>query len=261
MANKPRQIDKQLEQLTAAEKLAAAKEKIKTLTFLAENAFDFVAMTAKVSYGDDVAAKIPPSKFANAYLVLRDQLMEAGIIKACKLLDPPNSIMRDSLPVVAKLLDDGDVQTLVLREVGGRERAGSFIMADPELAPELREEVERQIQSVAATEADFRVEWAEKRIPELIDEIGHLARSELYRGVKEVRDAHIAHSLTRQTGKEPQMKYGHESELVAKAAEIIESLYNIVNGVGFDLSGDVQKNAKERAANFWAHIEFKAPRE
>ena len=160
------------------------------------------------------------------------------IVRLCAIWDKADPD-KESIPTVVELIDTEEIIDVLANEVRSHWTDIGGHLLNPSDDPELAA-IERE--TVNASNSRFGDEQALKAKTELMQAINDsltILRSPRLASVVNLRDKHLAHSLTttrreKRTPVQP-MKFGDETELLNASIPIVERLYCWVNGVSFSV--------------------------
>jgi len=157
-------------------------------------------------------------------------------VRLCALWDSPDK-EKENIATIVELIDHQDVIDLLAED------SYEFWSA-------------RQDESMA----DRDKKSVRDNLKKVIEGSREILESACLKSIMNVRDKHLAHSLsgTRREGKgsvEP-MKYGDVNKVVEKTLPIVEALHCCVNGAGFSFK-ECQRIARKNAEALWSGCSFK----
>jgi hypothetical protein len=214
------------------------------------------ANNAFVVHSEALTSQIPQSFAANAFNVFQRSMHQIEIVRLCALWDGVDPD-KENIPTVIELVDDPDIIEALAEEtrsyhanMGGR----VFKSGD--------EDEEMLAQALEASNAQFGAEQAERARTELngaIKAARAISKSERLSSVMNIRDKHLAHSLT-ETRREKKktirpMTWGDGTDLFESSIPIVEGLYCWVAGKSFSIA-DSQRIDQENAEALWKGCKF-----
>jgi hypothetical protein len=244
-------------QMATVERVEAARQKTERVV---DHLLQLIALhetNAIVVYSDTLALQIPRSYAANAFNVLQQSLYRFEIVRLCALWDRAwPDLSRESIPTIVELIADSNVIDALVEET--RSTWTSRILPvdseDPKTDAALREALtrlnERPVEEKAAEVSDG--------LKESIARGRKIENSAILRGVRKLRDKHLASSLF-ETFQEKEtavpMQYGDERELLLGSIQLVEMLQLWVNGtsIDFDKSRQIARKSVEA---LWKHCTF-----
>jgi AbiU2 len=250
--------------LSSEERIDLAKKKTSKLVDNALHLMNLHEANRIILYSPALSSQIRPSYAANAFNVFTDAFYKFEVIRLCVLWDPRSreDLDVESIPAVVDLIKGGEVLER-LRQDTWREFAhwpAANLGRFDESEREMIEQAMRRHQEAFATE---RTQYLIRHLGTAIRWAEQLADSELLNSVRNARNKHLAHSVaeTRLEKRQPvaNMRYGDERRLLWKSLAIINALYLVVNGTGFDWKGSIEI-AKNNAQALWQGCEFKVLR-
>ena len=137
-------------------------------------------------------------------------------------------------------------------------RASSLVgVHDPDLA---------EISQVLEEQAQQKADEARAELQKCIKTGQKIEHSALLDSVRNLRNKHLAHSLTEtrreqkveEKGPVPPVKYGDERKLLLDSLALVKELHLWVNGRSF-LFDDSRKSARRNAEELWKNCTFNVP--
>jgi AbiU2 len=159
------------EDMTAAERIQAAKEKTARVLDHLLYLLELHANNAHVVYSPLLSSQIPRSFAANAFDVLQRSMHQFEIVRLCALWDSAD-INKQNIPTVIELIDDNSIIDTLANETR------SHFANEPAFAEE----------EAKKARTDLRLAIADAR--------SFLASAQLD-SIMNIRDKHLAHSLER----------------------------------------------------------------
>ena len=175
--------------LTTAKRVQTAKQKTHRVVDHLLYLLALHESNAIVVHSDTLSMQIPRSYAANAFNLFRQCMSHFEIVRLCALWDPP-SPDRESIPTIVKLLKDHpDVIDALVEETRTTALVGVRDPALAELSPSIEEQAQRK-----TAEARDEIERCIRKGQEI-------EHSPPLASVKNVRDKHLAHSLSKTVAK------------------------------------------------------------
>jgi hypothetical protein len=208
-----------------------------------------------VLYSPLIADQVPRSYAAHAFAALQRSLLLNQLVRLSAIWDGYGDD-RESIPVIARLLDDKDVQAEAVEAVRSRWRRLEPHATDDTASGE---DLRRWARNAVNEEADERADEAAKALPDLVERILDYARSDIVLGLRDYRNQFIAHNLDRQSldraADVATPRHGDEAEILDKTIEIVDLLYVYLHGTSFvwDRARDL---AHKCASDFWGTCRF-----
>jgi hypothetical protein len=247
------------ETMSKAERIELAKAKMEKVLDYFLYVVELHANNSFVVYSGTLASQIPESHAANAFIVFQRSMHQIEIVRLCALWDSADPDKENILTVV-ELIDDDDILEALADETRRHwsDIEGNILgdfSDDPATAEAVRQAVRRSNREVGDSEAAK----AKAQLKRAITDARALRSSPRWASVMNVRDKHLAHSLTEtrreKHGPVQAMKYGDETKLLNASFPIIEYLYCWVNGKGFSIA-DAQETDQANAAALWNGCKF-----
>jgi hypothetical protein len=252
-------IDRVISKLTIADRVMMAKAKTERVLDHLLYVLELHENNAIVVYSPTLASQIPTSFAANAFNVLQQGLHQMEIVRLCALWDGAD-MDKENIATIIELIDHPDIIEALARETAAHWHGQSGHFVNPSDDPELRK---LEIEAVRRSNQEFGDEQAQLARDELrqaIDESRAILASSKLASIMNLRDKHLAHSLTetrreRKVGSIEPMKYGDEREMLNASLPIVRMLYSWVNGTSFDLEESRQMD-RENARALWGACTF-----
>lgn len=199
---------------TVEERVALAKSKMAKVLDHFLYVVELHANNAFVVYSPTLVSQIPPSFAANAFNVFQRSMHQIEIVRLCAIWDKADPD-KESIPTVVELIDTEEIIDVLANEVRSHWTDIGGHLLNPSDDPELAA-IERE--TVNASNSRFGDEQALKAKTELMQAINDsltILRSPRLASVVNLRDKHLAHSLTttrreKRTPVQP-MKFGDET--------------------------------------------------
>lgn len=218
--------------LTKDERIALAKAKLDRVLDHFLYVIELRANNAFVVHSDVLTSQIPQSYAANAFNVFQRSMHQIEIVRLCALWDGVDPD-KENIPTVIELIDDPDIIEALAEETRSHHALEQF---GEEQAERVRTELNAAIKVARA-----------------------ISKSERLSSVMNIRDKHLAHSLT-QTRREKHktirpMTWGDGAELFESSIPIVEGLYCWVAGKGFSIANS-QRIDQKNAEALWKGCKF-----
>ena len=246
--------DDKFKMMSVPERVQIAKEKTRRVVDHLHYLLELHENNAIVLYTRTLSQQIPTSFAANAFNVFQQGMHQFEIVRLCALWD---SVKRDkeNIPTIIELIDHPDVIDALAQETASHHIGGEVL--NPSSDPELRALEEQAFQRANEQFGQEQARKARGDLRKAIDDSRAIIASTRLASIMNVRDKHLAHSLS-QTWNEkernenkveplPLMRYGDERDMLDATIPIVETLYCWVNGtsLSFEDSRDIdRKNAK-----------------
>jgi hypothetical protein len=167
---------------------------------------------------------------------------------------------KENIPTVVELIDDDDiVETLADENRRHWSDIEGNVFGEPSDDPATVEAIRQSVKRLNRQFGDDQAALAKAQLKQAIADTRALRGSARLASVMNVRDKHLAHSLTEtrreKRGPVQPMKYGDETKLLDASIPIIEHLYCWVNGKGFSIA-EAQETDQENAAALWNGCKF-----
>lgn len=239
------------EKLPVVERARTAKEKVRRVVDHLSYLLELHENNAIIVYSPTLTTQIPTSFAANAFNVFQRGLHQFEIVRLCALWDSADSD-KENIPTVVELIDHADVIEYLAQETASNWSSIGGSVLNPSDDTKLNA---LEVQAVLDNNKQFGAAQAKNAREELriaIDSARKILASQKYASIMNLRDKHLAHSLSRtrreqKVGPQSPMKYGDEREMLDATLPIVESLYCWVNGtsLSFEDSRDIdRKNAR-----------------
>jgi hypothetical protein len=229
-------------QLTTAKRIRAAKAKTDRVVDHLLYLLKLHENNTIIVYSDTLSSQIHYAHAADAFEAFRAGLHRFEIVRLCALWDPAkddkkNIPTEESIPTIIELIDL------------------------PEAIDALSKKIQRRW--LEPDDEEFAHEQAQRARDELgrvIKDVRKILKSSMLRSTRNVRDKHLAHSLTRtkhekKTKRIPRMKYGYERKILLETLSIVETLYRWVSGKSFCFANS-QGIARNNAEALWKRCTF-----
>jgi hypothetical protein len=244
------------ERLTITERIDLAKTKMARVLDHFLYVIELHANNSFIVYSPTLGSQIPPSFAANAFNVFQRSMHQIEIVRLCAIWDTADPD-KENVPTVIEMIDDEKIIEALAAETRSHRTGTGGHLLNPSDDPELA-----AIEQETVSDARFGDEQGLKATAELIDAIKDsraILRSPQLASVMNLRDKHLAHSLTT-TRRErrapiPPMKFGDETDLLNASIPIVEKLYCWVNGTGFSI-GESQEIDQTNAEALWNGCKF-----
>lgn len=186
-----------------------------------------------VVYSNTLSSQVPRSYAANAFLVFQRSMYQIEVVRLCALWDRAE-LPRENILTVIELIDDDEII-----EARGDENlrywdGGDMRIINPSDDPKFAE-LERQFTKMADRSfGQQQAARAKAKLRKAIIDSRDIGGSALLASVMNVRDKHLAHSLTttnrEKDGPVVPMKMGDETALLEASISIVEKLYRVITG-------------------------------
>jgi hypothetical protein len=205
-----------------------------------------------------LSSQIPESFAANAFTVFQRGCHQFEIVRLCALWDSPEED-RENILTVIKLIDSPGVLDMLSEDMRQFSRNSDRGLINPSDDPGVREEESQIIKDSAAQEGEEHASRCHDELVQAIKSAEAIQKSSELAGIMNLRDKHVAHSLT-QTRREKKvpvqpMKFGDETKLLEGSIPIVEALFNWVNGVSFSIA-DSREFDRKNAHALWTGCTF-----
>ena len=185
------------ERLSKAERIELAKAKMERVLDHFLYVVELHANNSFVVYSGELASQIPPSFAANAFLVFQRSMHQIEIVRLCAIWDSADPD-KENILTVAELIDDDDIIDTLADENRRHwsEIEGSMFI-DPSDDPEIAEAVRQAVSKRSNREfGDEQAAKAKCEFEEAIADARAIRKSTRLLSVMNIRDKHLAHSLT-----------------------------------------------------------------
>jgi len=196
-----------------------------------------------VVYGSALSRQIPPSFAANAFNVLQRGMFQIEIVRLCSLWDSPADD-KENITTVIELVDDEQIIEMLAEETRGAWANQSATVFNPSTDPQLVEYERAALKTANIQFGDEQAAKARAELAKSIEEVRSIQSSARLAAVMNVRDKHLAHSLTEtrreKRGPVEPMKKSDGHWLLLNSISIIETLFRWVNGKSFSIEDSVK---------------------
>jgi HEPN superfamily AbiU2-like protein len=218
----------------------------------------FHESNAIIVYSSALASQIPRSYAANAFNVFQEAMHRFEILRLCALWDPPRKD-RESIPTIVELIDDAAVIDALVEETRASWTSG-MPPIDPSEDPALDAAVRASIAHLNETRTQEKTAEARNVLRTSIEQSREIERSTLLASVRDLRNRHLAHSLSQTAQETAQpMKYGDERKLLLDSIPLVQALHLWVNCTSFNFD-DSRKIAQRNAEALWKRCTFEIER-
>lgn len=254
---------KSIDDLTAEDRLAKAKEKTSELGQSLIALIHLHESNKIVTYGRRLANQIEGQPHAvTGYNTVRHSLFSFEIVRLCSLWDGA-SLDRVSIPTIVELVRPEDVQILIAAEIRSEmlQQHETSRLVNPEGGSAADDGDRSGFRTNLGQIIEDRVEGAQTRVSQAIDTAQAVLNSSEHSSVKRHRDNHLAHQLeptVRQDSRAvplPRAKFGDEKVLLDMTITVFDALQTSLNRSHFhwDLYFD---DAKKSAEGLWNRLRF-----
>ena len=251
------------ENRTSAERIALAQAKMERVLDHFLYLLELHANNEFVVYSRTLSTQIRDSFAANAFNVFRLSMHQIEIVRLCALWDSADPD-KENIPTVVELIDDDKIIDELAQQVQANwaiNQPTGFM--NPSLDPELAAKEQQELMAINARDGDQQAAKAKIDLKEVIAKTSAILSSPLHAAVMNMRDKHLAHSLTEtrreKRGAVAAMRYGDETALLSDLIPIIETLFCWVNGKSFSIA-DSQEIDRENAQALWDGCKFEVLR-
>jgi hypothetical protein len=251
------------ESWTATRRIELAKEKMERVLDHFLYVLELNASNDFIVYSKILSTQVRSSYAANAFNVFRQGMHQIEIVRLCALWDGVG-IDKENITTVIELVDNDEVIETLAEETRRAHLTGSGIglinpSGDHALAAIEQDAIKHNQIQFANEEASK----AKTELREAITAARAISGSPLLASVMNLRDKHLAHSLTitkreKRAAVEP-MKYGYEVTLLNNSIPIVERLFCWVNGKSFSIENS-QEIDQENAEALWGGCKFEVLR-
>ena len=218
------------EKMSMADRITAAKKKTARVVDHLLYLLELHENNSIIVYSDILSSQIPTSFAANAFNIFQLGLHQFEIVRLCALWDRAES-GKENIPTVIELIDDSAVIEALAREAASHWNTNYPRLINPSDDP-TEQAFERE--ALPRSNEEFGRQQADKvrvNLPKTIDDARSIIASPILEVVMNLRDKHLAHSLS-QTRREQRagpvdpMKYGDEKKILEETFPIVEALYS-----------------------------------
>jgi hypothetical protein len=212
-----------------------------------------------VLYSPVLSSQIPTSHAANAFRTFQRGLHQMEIVRLCALWDGVD-LQKENIPTVVELIDHPDVVDALAKKAASHWEGETGFVGDLPEEPETRAAV---LDAIRASERDFGQQQAavlRRDLSNAIAETRAMLASSTHASVMNLRDKHLAHSLTesrRETnvGQVDPMEYGDERVMLEASLRIATALMCWVKGSSIDFE-ESRRIDRANAEALWKQCTF-----
>ena len=248
---------------TAETRVAKAQDCVKQLTERVQRPISLHAANKIINYSSTLSEQIPRSYAGHAFQDFQNAMFRYEVMQILALWDKAaeNSF---SIPTVIELIDCDEVISILSKETFDAHANRGARNLNPSNDPKIQNEIDRLIRGHQERFATSQAELAEQTLKECIGEARELVNRETTTSIRNFRD-HLSHSLwatyaessaSKRGASISNAKFGEERQLLDQTVRLVQDLYCWVNGVSFDLSGDISDRAERNARELWANCRF-----
>lgn len=247
------------ENMTSAERIALVKSKMERVLDHFLYLLELHANNEFVVYSRTLSTQIRDSFAANAFNVFQRSMHQIEIVRLCALWDSADPD-KENIPTVVELIaDDKIIEDLVEETRGHWANNQPPHLMNPSPDPDVAANEQQELMAMNASFGDEQAAKAKTGLREAIAKTSAILSSPLHASVMNMRDKHLAHSLTEtrreKRGAVAAMRYGDETALLSDSIPIIEALFCWVNGKSFSIA-DSQEIDRENAQALWHGCKF-----
>jgi AbiU2 len=240
-------------------RIQAAKDKTERLVGHLQYLLALHENNAIIAYSNKLSSQIPMYYAANAFNVFQRSIHQFEIVRLCALWDRAGD-EKENIPTIIKLIDDSAVIEALAQKAYTRLSTSGPALGSSSEDPATKAAEDKMIQELNEKRATEQANKAREQLPKTIADARTVLDSERLREIMNLRDKHIAHSLS-QTHREKKspvapMKYGDERKVLEETLPIVQALYSWVNGIGFSFE-ESRKIEREYAQSLWNACTFK----
>jgi hypothetical protein len=251
-------VEKLLRRLSPTDRIELAKAKMTKVLDHFLYVVELHANNAFVVYSPTLVSQIPPSFAANAFNVFQRSMHQIEIVRLCAIWDTADPD-KENIPTVVELIDSEEIIDALAAETRSHWTDIGGHLLNPSDDPELAAIEQRSVRASNIQFGDEQASKARTELMQVIDDSRSILSSPRLASVMNLRDKHLAHSLTTTRREKrapvPPMKFGDETELLNASIPIVERLYCWVNGVGFSVL-DSQEIDQKNAEALWNGCKF-----
>jgi len=231
------------EYMAHAERIELAKAKMEKVLDHFLYVLELHANNEFVVYRSVLSQQIPQSFAANAFNVFQLGMFQIEIIRLCALWDNPDTD-KENITTVVELVDDEQIIEMLGEETRSHWANQTTTVLNRADDPKLAEFEHVALETANIQFGDAQAAKARAELAKSIEEVRTIQSSARLAAVMNVRDKHLAHSLTetRREKKGPvepmQKSDGHW--LLLYSSSIIETLFCWINGKSFSIEDSVK---------------------
>ena len=247
-------------EVTTAQRVQTAKQKTDRVV---DHLLYLIALhegNAVAVHSDTLSKQIPRSRAAHAFNVFRQCMSHFEIVRLCALWEPPDPNQKtipteETIPTLVELVNDPDVIDALVEEARTTALVG------------VRDPAQADISQLIEERAQQRADEARAGLEQCIKTGQKIERSALLDSVRNLRNKHLAHSLT-ETRREQKkkvdekgpvlpVKFGDERKLLLDSIPLMRALHLWMTGGDRDFLFDISReNARRNAEELWKNCTF-----
>lgn len=250
------------ENLASQERIDLAKKRMTKVVDYFLYLVELHANNSYAVYSPTLSSQIPKSYAANAFFAFQRSMHQLEIVRLCVLWDRAE-LKKENISTVIELIDNEAIIRILAANAALPWTTGDpghiavvNPMGDPQRDAKIMEAV-RESDKEFGIQASKRADW---ELRHTIAAARKILQSEQLRSLMNVRDEHIAHSLTetrreRRHGPIAPIKIGDETDLFERSIPIVERLYCWVNGTSLSIK-ESQRIDQDNAEALWKGCTF-----
>jgi hypothetical protein len=237
------------------ERIAEAKRLTERLVDHAHYLLDIRENNAIVVYSDRLSKQIPRSYAANAFNVFREAMHQIEMVRLCALWDQAH-VDKESIMTVVEFIDNDEV----IKALAENARAQYISLPEPVSGKKIDDATLELLKEANKKRGEENAAKAAQGLRSAIAAARKIKSSEGLKSLKNLRDKHIAHYLTKSSAEKSgdtiaPMKVGDEKPILNGSLAIIELLHSWINGVSVSFE-ESQKIDKKCAEELWNGCKF-----
>jgi len=247
------------ENLASQERIDLAKKRMTKVVDYFLYLVELHANNSYAVYSPALSSQIPKSYAANAFFVFQRSMYQLEIVRLCALWDRAE-LIKDNISTVIELIDNETIIRILAANAAlpwTTGNPGHIAVVNPTGDPQLDAKItDAESNKQFGIQASKRANW---ELREAIAAARKILQSEQLRSLMNVRDKHIARSLT-ETRREKHgpitpIKIGDETDLIERSIPIVERLYCWVNGTSLSIR-ESQRIDQNNAEALWKGCTF-----
>jgi hypothetical protein len=248
------------ENLASQERIDLAKKRMTKVVDYFLYLVELHANNSYAVYSPTLSSQIPKSYAANAFFVFQRSMYQLEIVRLCALWDRAE-LKKDNISTVIELIDNETIIRILAANAALPWTTGDpahIAVVNPTGDPQLDAKItDAESNKQFGVQASKRADW---ELRDAIAAARKILQSEQLRSLINVRDEHIAHSLTetrreRRHGPIAPIKIGYETDLIERSIPIVERLSCWVNGTNLSIR-DSQRIDQDNAEALWKGCTF-----
>lgn len=251
-----------LKNIGSAKRIQLAKAKMDKVLDHFLYVLEIHANNKFIVFSPTLSNQIPESFAANAFNVFQLSMYQFEIVRLCAMWDTPD-LAKENIPTVIELIDQPDIITALVEETRAQWTNQPTTLLNPSSDPALATLEQQAVRASNISLGNEEAAKADAELRETIKAVRTIFASPLLATVMNIRDKHLAHSLTEtrreKRGPVAPMKNSDGLTLFTETIPIIERLLCWVSGKSFSIA-DSQNIDNENADALWSGCTFQVRR-